>query len=95
MLTKAKRQQVISDIVKESLPAVVDSVDIVEGFDSDGDAILRITVVLKKGARLGNIKSALSLARNIRAQTPADVPFPLIDFMSAADAATRRKREAA
>jgi hypothetical protein len=88
-------QRAIVDTIRKRLPAdVVDSIDIEDGSDSDGEPILKITVVLKKGARLRDRKAMISLARYIRAILPDDPRFPLIDFISAGDAA-RRKRAAA
>lgn len=63
----------------------VSGVYITEGVDSDGDAILRVMVVLANSSHLdGN--QLVGLVRNIRSLISDKKQFPVISFVSKADA---------
>jgi hypothetical protein len=82
----------IKDVVVSWLSEnVVDSVQVENGLDSDGDAIINITVVLKHNAKPDRRKM-VGLVRHLRERLPGSA-FSLVEFISQSDA--KRKRAAA
>jgi hypothetical protein len=82
------QRQTISEAIKQVLPAEsIDRIGVEDGIDSDGDPILKITIVLKHDMRLWDTKAMLGLTRHIREKIPDETRFPLIDFVSATDVA--------
>jgi len=88
------RQRIIRAAIDEQLSAdAVQSVQIEESLDSDGEPILKITIVLTKRAPSLAGKKMVGVARAIRTKIKDDRLFPIIDFISESDA--RRKRATA
>lgn len=88
-MARADRNKAIETAVRNWLSdAVVSAVQIAHGVDSDGEDIIHITIELKPNAKPDRRKM-VSLIRHLREQV-TDQAFPLIEFMSPADAKRRR-----
>jgi len=88
------RQRIIREAINEQLSAdAIQSVQIEEASDSDGEPILKITIVLTKRGALLARKKMVGLPRTLREKINDDRLFPIIDFISESDA--KRKRAAA
>lgn len=76
---------VVTKIVRKQLaPAKVIDVNVLEDWDHDGDAILRITIVFEvEGDRLES-KKVLGLARHLREplEKYGEQGFPVFSFMT-------------
>jgi hypothetical protein len=86
----------LEGIVRKQLAgAQIDAVDIVEDFDSDGDRVLRVTIIFESKTGLDPAK-AKGLVRHMRStlEERDSFTFPLVAFRSRADQ-KRLKAEAA
>ena len=82
-------QSVIEDVIRERLEAVkIVSVHAVRDDDLDGDEVLRVTVVVDSPASAFDPKRLSSLVRYLRPKLAEldEGAFPLVSFMSEADA---------
>lgn len=81
-------EQIISGIVRSRFPdAIIDSITVTPAMDSDGDPILRVTVVFDSEiAELDPAKLA-GLARHVRPgiEERKDAAFPIFRFVSKRD----------
>jgi len=68
--------------------AILEGVSVEEGFDSDGDEILRILVVIGDGSRKLNAHKVSATARHLisRLSEINELRFPLISFASKREA---------
>jgi hypothetical protein len=94
MMLSEVRKRAVRDTVRKLFPGEVESVRLTDELDGDGDRILKVTIVLKKNTQLRDRRKMIGLARNLRKKIKDDSVFPLIDFISARDAA-KQKRAAA
>lgn len=89
-------EEVISGIVKERFAdAVIDSITVMADVDSDGDPILRVTVVFDSEIAKIEPSKLAGLARHVRPKIMErnDAAFPIFRFMSKRD--NERLRHAA
>ena len=86
--------EIVSDTVREQISeSVVDSVFVESGRDSDGEPVLAVTIVLKKGASPDKRKM-VGLVRHIRSRLIGEEAFPIVSFVSKQEA-KKLRREAA
>lgn len=82
-------QSVIGEVIRERLePVKVISVHAIRDDDLDGEEVLRVTVVVDSPASAFDPKRLSSLVRYLRPKLAErqERAFPLISFMSTADA---------
>lgn len=74
----------------------IQSVEVAPDIDDEGDAILRITVVLNGELNPGDKLKILGLVRHIRSELYANNKnvFPMVDFVSSVDAVKMRREVA-
>lgn len=90
-------KELVSEIVRgEFENAKIESIDVTEDVDSDGDPILRITVVFDPSGDGLDSQKMVGLVRHLRPKLAENniVSFPLVRFVSKADA-DKLKRAAA
>ena len=82
-------RQTINDIVRRRLTSArIVNVDVRSGFDSDGDPVLRVTVVFASEPTAQDTKKMVGLVRHIRTglnRSGAD-SFPLLSYVSRREA---------
>ena len=74
----------------------IQSVQVAQDVDDEGDAILRIMIFLNGALNSGDKSKILGLVRHIRSELYAanqDV-FPIVDFVSSVDAVKMRREVA-
>lgn len=90
-------EKIISGIVRERFKgAEIDSISVSPDLDSDGDPILRVTVVLTSDVSQLESSKLAGLTRHVRAKivNRKDAAFPIFRFMTKSDS-DRLKRAAA
>lgn len=86
----------IEAVIREDFANAVDSVDVVEAIDHAQDRILEVTVVIDRSGNLDPRKTA-AIVRRIRSglgEASYDAPFPILTFVSKADAASLKPEAA-
>ncbi len=84
----ASIEDVVSEIVHQRFPdALIDSVTVDADSDSDGDPILRITVVFASDMTSLEAHKLAGLARHVRPRLEErqNVAFPIFRFISKSD----------
>lgn len=76
----------IERIVEERFGGQVEFVSVIPAQDSDGDPIIKITVVLRDGVTKLDRRKMVGLARHLRSGINDVDAFPLINFVSKQDA---------
>lgn len=90
-------EDIISGIIKERFSdAVIDSIKVKPDFDSDGDRILRVTIVFDSEIAKLDPSRLAGLTRHVRPkiENRKDAGFPIFRFMSKRDS-DRLSHEAA
>lgn len=89
MLDSRTLSEFVGNIVKRQFSeAVIDNVDVKSDVDSDGDAVLRITIVFETSSKTLDRNKMVSLVRHIRSEL-AEIElesFPLVSFVAKAEA---------
>lgn len=81
-------QAIVSQLVRERFPdAAIDTVTVVADEDSDGDPILRVTVVFESEIADLEARQLASLTRHVRPKLREhnDHRFPIFRFLSKRD----------
>jgi malate/lactate dehydrogenase len=81
--------KLIEDVIRDEFGEVIESVSVVEARDYQEDRVFKVTVVFDKRGGLDAKKTA-AIVRHIRQKLGRDeerMPFPILSFVSKADAA--------
>ena len=90
MLDSKALSALVGNIVKRQFSeAVINNVDVKPDVDSDGDAVLRVTIVFETNDKTLDRNKMVGLVRHIRSEL-AEIElesFPLVSFVAKAEAA--------